>query len=103
MLSSGLFCFSGDESYRRKVTATNEKAGLVARRFSENFTMSLLKAAQGRRARSVCIVTDKPVRLQAKSHRITGWFVETQIVRIGNAVLRIRLTATGEIVIDEPP
>jgi hypothetical protein len=65
--------------------------------------MSTKHVACRRQARSVCIVTDKPVRLQAKSNRVTGWFVETQIVRIGNAVLRVRLTATGEIVIDEPP
>jgi len=57
-----------------------------------------------RRPRSVCIVTELPVRLQAKLIEIKADnIVETQIVRIGSNVVRIRLTATGELIYDEPP
>jgi hypothetical protein len=61
------------------------------------------QAAQRRHARSVCIVTDKPVRVQAKSNQPTGAFVETKVVRLNGTLWRLRMTATGEVVIDEPP
>jgi len=65
--------------------------------------MRIKQTAYGRQARSVRIVTDKPVRLQAKSHQVCEWIVETQIVRIRSLTLRIRMSATGEVIIDEPP
>lgn len=64
-----------------------------------------LRSPFGRRTvRSVCIVTDKPVRLQAKSTQVNpANIVETHIVRTCAGVLRIRITATGEAVYDQPP
>ena len=62
------------------------------------------QAAFRRRARSVCIVTDLPVRLQGKKKQSTKRESGTQIMRLGSVVLAVRLTATGEIVIEvEPP
>jgi hypothetical protein len=64
--------------------------------------MSLNQAAQGRRARSVCIVTDKPVRLQEKITRKLD--ARPVIVSLGSAILKISELPTGEIVIEiEPP
>ena len=65
--------------------------------------MSLNQAAHGRRAKSLCIVTELPVRLQAKSAKVRTDIVETRIVRIGSTTLRIRMSATGELIVDEPP
>jgi hypothetical protein len=64
-----------------------------------------LRSPFGRRtARSVCIVTELPVRLQAKSAYVNpANIVETHIVRTCVGVRRIRITATGELIIDEPP
>jgi hypothetical protein len=64
-----------------------------------------LRSPFGRRtARSVCIVTELPVRLQAKSIHINpAHIVETYIVRTCVGVQRIRVTASGEVIYDEPP
>jgi hypothetical protein len=59
------------------------------------------QTAFGRCVRSVCIVTQLPVRLQekiAKAHKPCA-----QIVRIGSTVLFVTLSATGEIVIEVDP
>ncbi len=66
--------------------------------------MNLRSPFGHRTVRSVCIVTDKPVRLQAKSKPVNpADIVETKIVRLGSSVWRMRVTATGEVIIDEPP
>jgi len=62
-----------------------------------------LRSPFGRRtARSVCIVTDKPVRLQEK---ITPKLdARPVIVSLASAILKISELPTGEIVIEiEPP
>lgn len=67
--------------------------------------MRIKLTAYGRRARSVCIVTDLPVRLQAKKKstkhdRIPG----AKLVRLGGVSVLLYLTATGELgVIEDPP
>jgi hypothetical protein len=66
--------------------------------------MSKNQAANWRRARSVCIVTDLPVRLQAKSATRKDKPVETQIVRMGSVRVRVSLFSTGEFLVEmEPP
>ena len=65
--------------------------------------MNLRSPFGHRTVRSVCIVSELPVRLQAKSVKVRTDIVETRIVRIGSTTLRIRLSATGEVIIDEPP
>jgi len=67
--------------------------------------MPLTLTALGRRkARSVCIVTDLPVRLQAKSKRPVPELLESRFVQIGSTTALIGLTATGELTIwIEPP
>lgn len=66
--------------------------------------MSKYQAASWRRARSVLIVTDLPVRLQAKKKQSTKREPGTQIVRLGDVVVLLRLSATGEIHVEvEPP
>ncbi len=65
--------------------------------------MPLDQAAQGRRARSVCIVTRLPVRLQDKSAPQVA-DVSSRVVRLQSATLIITESATGEISIKiEPP
>ena len=66
--------------------------------------MSKTKSAFGRRARSVCIVTELPVRLQEQISPTDRQGVEPVIVRIGSGVLRITQLGSGELVIEiEPP
>ncbi len=66
--------------------------------------MATNQNAFGRRARSVCIVTKLPVRLQAKSTNVLRDVVESRIVRLGSITIRIGVSPTGEVVCEiEPP
>ncbi len=65
--------------------------------------MSLNQAAQGRRARSVCMVTQIPLRLQ---HVIAAFRVKGKpcVIYLESATIRITESVSGELVIEiEPP
>jgi hypothetical protein len=65
--------------------------------------MLLKQTACGRQARSLCIVSELPLRLQEKKAR-DGKLAEAKIVRLGSVKLLVGLSATGELVIEiEPP
>ena len=52
----------------------------------------------------MCIVTDPPIRLQGKKQKSARREPGTQLVRVGDVVLAIRLSATGELIVEvEPP
>jgi hypothetical protein len=67
--------------------------------------MRLNEALLGRRRpRSVCIVTELPVRLQQENAATQEPDTRPLIVPLASAKIRISETATGEIVIEiEPP
>jgi len=66
--------------------------------------MSKTKSAFGRHARSVCIVTELPVRLQEKISLTERQGVKPVIVNLGSGVLKITQLGSGELVIEiEPP
>ncbi len=61
------------------------------------------QTAYGRHARSVCIVSDLPARLQGKNAPRQK-LAEAKVIRIGSTKVLIGLTSTGELVIEpEPP
>lgn len=61
-------------------------------------------AALRRRARSVLIVTDLPVRLQGKKKHRKRHEPGTRIVRLGDVVVLLSLSATGVVTFEvEPP
>jgi hypothetical protein len=65
--------------------------------------MSVKQVASGRRARSVCIVTQIPLRLQ---HEIAAFRVKgkPRIIYLESATIRITESASADLVIEiEPP
>lgn len=65
--------------------------------------MTINQSAFGRVARSACIVTDLPVRLQEKKAQRTR-LSDAKIVWLGSIKVLIGVSATGEVFIEiEPP
>ncbi|MEA2205188.1 MAG: hypothetical protein QOE77_1964 [Blastocatellia bacterium] len=79
---------------------------MVAPAFPESDCgMTKTVTASGRRtARRLCIVTDLPILLQAKSTQHRPETAKPILVSLRMGLLKITETATGEIVIEfEPP
>jgi len=66
--------------------------------------MGFNKAAFGRQARTVRILTDLPVLVQAKNARIRCGKKKTQKVYLPNLTIIIRYSESGDVIIEtEPP
>jgi hypothetical protein len=66
--------------------------------------MTINQSTFGRKARSACIVTDLPVRLQEKKAARPKLSAESKTIWFGSIRVIVSLSATGEITFEiEPP